>query len=117
LLPHPIITPPAIVLIAFIHRPLRMWDGHTLYYMMEIGLQLALPTIKPAFAEDGVLVYRLIACQQPIIVDSEGQALALTSEIGPGSVVRVSLVRRRTTPVVRAVSVIGHRTVNLFHSG
>jgi hypothetical protein len=117
LLPRAIITPPATVLIAFIRSPLRMWDGCALYYMMEVGLQVALSGIEPALMEDGMLVYRLIARQQPIVVDSEGQALALASEIGPGSVVRVSLIRRKTALVIRAVSVIELRAVNLFHSG
>lgn len=117
LLPHVIITPPATVLIAFIRSPLRMWDGHTHYYMMEAGLPVGLPDIDPALVEHGMRVYRLIARQQPIVVDSEGQALALASEIGPGSIVRVSLIQRATALVIRAVSVIELRAVNLFHSG
>jgi hypothetical protein len=85
--------------------------------MMEIGLRVELPKIAPAFMEDGLLVYRLIARQQPTIVNVDGEPLALASEIGPGSVVRASLIQRTSALVMRGVMVIEHRAVNLFHSG
>ena len=108
-----IITPPAIVLIAFLCQPMRFPDGQEVY-LAEISLPEPLASFQPTFSEDGGCVYRCVARRQPILMDGQRKPLALSAEIGPGSSVRLSLMPSGCSLIVQAVLVIDHRIYDPF---
>src|ERR1019366_3897071 len=85
------VTPPATVLIAFLWQPMRFPDGQEVY-TAEITLPDPLNSVPPTFLENGQSIYRVMARRQPILMDGQRTPVALTGEMGPGSVVRLSLL-------------------------
>ena len=83
----------------------------------NLAYPVPLCRFRAAYVEGVLHCYALIARRQPIIVDASGQPFALPSEVGPGSIVRVSLFQQTTALVMREVSVIEHRAIDLFHVG
>src|SRR5258708_7137265 len=107
------VTPPGKVLIAFLWQPLFLPDGQHIY-MAEVGFPDPLQGIEPRWCEDDLACYRSIARRPPAILDRGGQAVALLSEIGPRSVIKLSLVQSGSALVVRAVMVLELHTDNPF---
>ena len=102
----------ATVLLAFIRSPLRWPDGQ-LIWAMEIGVPAPFGGCEFSYVEGNLYVYSLTNLREPMILDSEGKPLALSSEIGPGSIVHV-LVDRKMAMTMRAVAVLRHVVHNPF---
>jgi len=84
--------------------------------MAEVGFTDPLKTIEPRWREDDLACYRAIARRPPTIFGADGQPATISSEIGPWSVIRLSLVRSGDALVVRAVSIIELQTRNPFRN-
>lgn len=89
------LTPPVEVLIAFLRHPMTVPDGSRIYYCEFIIDQ----TWQIAISRRAVP-----------IVDSDGVPMILQTEIGPGSIIRLSLDKS----IIKAVCVIEHKFPNPF---
>jgi hypothetical protein len=107
------VTPPATVLIAFLWQPMRFPGGQEVY-MAEVSLPDPLDSVPPTFLENGQSVYRVVARRQPVLMDGQRKAAALAGEIGPGSVVRLSLMPSGRSLIVRAALILEHRMHDVF---
>jgi hypothetical protein len=103
----------AQIRIAFLWQPLFLLDGQQIY-MAEFSVTEPLAGVPVHWTENGQPSYRAISRRPVPLLSKDGQPVTLSSEIGPDSLVRLSLARSGNALVIKAVSVIEHRSFNPF---
>jgi hypothetical protein len=105
------ITPPGIVVAAHVRHPLRI-NEHKLYSLTAI---FSIPLLGLAVSSvNGLTYHRFTSRVPPDIVDGSGHVVALHSEIGHGSTVRIRFINHDGVAVLQAVQIINPQYDNPF---
>jgi hypothetical protein len=106
-----IITPPGVVAAAHVRHPLHCYDYKL--YSLVVCFSFPVPDLA-CITVDGQPCHRFISRVMPDVIDANGQAVALHSEIGRNSTVRIGYIRRDSVPVLRVVQIIDLHIANPF---
>jgi hypothetical protein len=105
------ITPAGIVVAAHVRHPLQLYEFKL--YSLVASFNYPLPGIA-SISIDGHTCHRFISRVMPDLVDAGGRSLALHSEIGLSSTVRIGFVRRGGIAVLQAIQIVDLHNANPF---